>query len=100
MIGLYNRLTRGGWHIEILAQPLTCVDASNYGALLLIDIEDYLSPDEIQSIRYNFETQGLSLIIVADWYNADRLQQKKQYNMVTFQDWYPFMGGANIMTLN
>jgi membrane-bound transcription factor site-1 protease len=58
-----------GYFIEILAQPITCVDASNYGVLLLIDVEDFFSEDEIQAIRYNVEVKGLSLIVAADWYN-------------------------------
>lgn len=100
MIGLYNRLTKDGYYIEILNEPLTCFDARNYGALLMIDIEDYLSDEEISSLRYGFEQQGLTLIIVADWYNEEVLKQKKYYNIVTFEDWYPFMGGSNLLTLN
>lgn len=69
MQGLYSRLTKSGYFLEIASQPFTCIEATNYGALLLIDIEDYLSEDEIRSIRFNLETNGLSLIIVADWYN-------------------------------
>lgn len=67
---------------------------------MLIDIEDFLSEDEIQSIRYNVEVKGMSLMIVADWFNQDRLSQKKYYNLVTFEEWTPFMGGANVQTLN
>lgn len=55
--------------------------------MLLIDIEDYLSEAEIVSIRYNVEMKGLSLLIVADWYNEERLWQKKYFNIVTFEEW-------------
>ena len=37
--------------MEILNQPLTCFDAGNYKSLLLVDIEDYLSEQEIAKVR-------------------------------------------------
>jgi len=43
--------------------------ASNYKALLLVDIEDYLSETEMSKVRRDVEVEGLSLIVVADWYN-------------------------------
>ena len=42
----------------------------------------------------------MSLIVIADWYNKEKLDQKKYYNIVTFEEWSPFMGGSNIATLN
>jgi len=41
----------GGFHIEILSEPFTCFDADNYGALMVIDPEDYFSSNEIQKLR-------------------------------------------------
>lgn len=38
--------------------------------------------------------------MVGDWYNAEKLGQMSYYNMVTFEEWWPFMGGANVPTLN
>ena len=73
MQGLYNRLTKSGYFLEIMSVPFNCITAENYAALLLIDIEDFLSEDEIISIRYNIEMKGMSLMVVADWYNLDRL---------------------------
>jgi membrane-bound transcription factor site-1 protease len=42
----------------------------------------------------------LSLIVIADWFNYDRIESKKYYNIVTFEQWQPFMGGSNTPTLN
>lgn len=98
--GLYSRLIRKGFFIEILNEPLTCFSASNYKALLLIDIEDYLSETEIAKVRRDVEVEGLSLIVVADWFNKKKLHAQSFSNIVTFENWLPFMGGSNIPTLN
>jgi hypothetical protein len=36
---------------------------------MIIDPEDYFGLSEISKLREDFETKGLSLVIVADWYN-------------------------------
>ena len=67
---------------------------------MLVDIEDYLSEAEIKKVREDVETKELSLIVVADWYNKEKIQSKKYFNNNTFEDWQPFMGGANVPTIN
>ena len=66
----------------------------------MVDIEDYLSEMEITKLRVDVETRGLSLIVVADWYNSEKLSKASYPNEGTFEDWKPFMGGANVPTLN
>lgn len=83
-----------------MSKPFTCIQSQNYSALLIVDIEDFLSEDEINKIRHDIEIEGLSLIVVADWFNQEKLQSKKYFNIVTFEEWVPFMGGSNIATLN
>lgn len=67
---------------------------------MLIDIEDYLSDVEILKLREDVETKELSLIVIADWYNKEKIQSKKYFNIVTFEEWHPFMGGSNVPTIN
>ena len=51
-VQLHQRLTEyGGYFVETLTDPATCFDASNYGALLLIDPEDFFSNNEISKLR-------------------------------------------------
>ena len=97
---MYHRLSRSGYYLETLNQPLTCFQAENYKALLLVDIEDYLSKEEISKLRADIETRGLSLIVVADWYNKEKIDKTNYFNTGTFEDWKPFMGGSNVPTLN
>lgn len=67
---MHQRLVEfGGYHVEILTEPFTCFDASNYGALLIVDPEDYFSKSEILKLRRDVEQLDLSLIILADWYS-------------------------------
>lgn len=67
-------MTEGaGYYVEILADPLTCFDADNYGALLIIDPEDYFSEEEIAKVQEDIEQRGLSLIVLADWYSESIL---------------------------
>jgi len=55
-VQLHQRLTEyGKYHVEILSDPFTCFDAQNYGALLVIDPEDYFSTAEINKLREDIE---------------------------------------------
>jgi hypothetical protein len=36
---------------------------------MIIDPEDYLSQGEIIKLRQDVEYRGLSLVVIADWYN-------------------------------
>lgn len=59
------------YYVEILTNPYTCFDALNYGALLIVDIEDYLSVSEMEKLRQDIEYHGLSIVVMADWYNSE-----------------------------
>lgn len=96
----YSKLSQEGYYFEVLYQPLTCFDADNYKVLMLVDIEDYLSDTEMLKLREDIETKQLSLIVVADWYNKEKIESKKYFNIVTFEEWPLFMGGSNVPTLN
>jgi len=55
-VQMHQRLTEyGGYHIEVLSDPFTCFDAKNYGALLIVDTEDYFSEAEILKLREDVE---------------------------------------------
>ena len=79
---------------------MTCFSADNYKVLILADIEDYLSEEEILKLRVDVESKSLSLIVVADWYNKEKLEKTNYVNSNTFEYWRPFMGGANVPSLN
>jgi membrane-bound transcription factor site-1 protease len=95
---LYSFLVEKGYYIEILAQSFNCFDANNYGALLVIDPEDYFSKVEIQKIRYDVKKNGLGLVIFADWYNAKDIDKLEQFSEAENIDF--FMTGSNVPALN
>ena len=70
----YSKLSQEGYYFEVLYQPLTCFDADNYKVLMLVDTEDYLSDTEMLKLREDIETKQLSLIVVADWYNKEKIE--------------------------
>ena len=92
--GLFRRLRSRGYFVDVWHEDLSCVDLSEYGALLLVDAEDVYSQDEIKAIS------GTSLLIVADWADAALREQTRFFDDNTQVAWQPVIGGANIVSLN
>ena len=44
---LYSHLRSSGYFVEVLGNPLTCFDASQYGTLLIVDAEEEYFTEEI-----------------------------------------------------
>ena len=90
-----------GYFMEVLTESYGCFQASNYQVLLIIDPEDYFSEEkELAKLRRDVEQEGLSLVIMADWYNRDLMSRNSFFNNNTFEMWTPFMAGANVPSLN
>lgn len=70
------------------------------GTLLIVDAEEEYFPEEITKLREDIEQHGLSLIVVADWYNIEVMKKVKFYDENTRQWWMPDTGGANVPALN
>ncbi|XP_049884757.1 membrane-bound transcription factor site-1 protease [Pectinophora gossypiella] len=96
---MYRRLREHGFYLEVMGTPLTCIDTSLYGALLLVDPEDEYFPEEMAALKRAVD-DGLSLVVFADWYNASLLRHVKFYDENTRQWWIPETGGANVPALN
>ena len=70
------------------------------GTLLIVDAEEEYFPEEISKLREDVDKLGLSLIVVADWYNVEVMKKVKFYDENTRQWWMPDTGGANVPALN
>ncbi|KOB68607.1 Uncharacterized protein OBRU01_18087 [Operophtera brumata] len=81
---MYKRLREHGFYVEVMGTPLTCIDTSLYGALLLVDPEDEYFPEEMATLKKAVDN-GLSLVVFADWYNATLLRHVKFYDENTRQ---------------
>lgn len=68
-------MRRSGYYIEVLGEPYTCFNASNYGALLVIDPEEEYFAEEIKKIENDIAKYNLSIIIFADWYNVSVMKE-------------------------
>ncbi|KAM3727833.1 Membrane-bound transcription factor site-1 protease [Dirofilaria immitis] len=97
---LYQHLRSSGYYIEVLGEPLTCVDLSQYSAYLLIDPEDEFFPSERQKLYDKVNNANLNLIIFADWYNTSVIDKIRFMDENTKQWWQPETGGTNLPALN
>jgi membrane-bound transcription factor site-1 protease len=97
---LFNMLRDAGYYIEALGSPLTCFDASNYGTLLMVDLEDEYFDEEIQKLRNDVVNKGLGVAVFADWYHVDTMVKMTFFDENTRSWWTPITGGANIPALN
>ena len=70
------------------------------GTLLLIDSEEEYFPEEILKLHSDVTTQGLSLIVCADWYDLDVINRVKFFDENTRDFWEAATGGANVPALN
>lgn len=97
---MYNYLRKHDYFVEVLGSPFTCFNATQYGTLLIVDAEEEYFPEEITKLRHDVELLGLSVIIIADWYNVEVMKKVKFYDENTRQWWMPDTGGANVPALN
>lgn len=97
---MYTHLRNAGYYVEVLGEPFTCFNASNYGTLLIVDPEEEYFDSEIEKLRSDVLNWNLSVIVFADWYNASVMRKIKFYDENTRQWLMPDTGGANIPALN
>ncbi|XWS69891.1 hypothetical protein CRYUN_Cryun03dG0002600 [Craigia yunnanensis] len=97
---MFNMLRDAGYYVETLGSPLTCFDASQYGTLLLVDLEDEYFQEEIEKLRDDVINAGLGLAVFAEWYNVDTMVKMRFFDDNTRSWWTPVTGGANIPALN
>uniref|UniRef100_A0A0E0DXF0 Uncharacterized protein n=1 Tax=Oryza meridionalis TaxID=40149 RepID=A0A0E0DXF0_9ORYZ len=97
---LFNMLRDAGYYIETLGSPLTCFDASNYGTLLMVDLEDEYFSEEIQKLKDDVVHKGLGVVVFAEWYHVDTMVKMTFFDENTRSWWTPITGGANVPALN
>ncbi|XP_048321054.2 subtilisin-like protease SBT6.1 isoform X2 [Ziziphus jujuba] len=97
---MFNMLRDTGYYVETLGSPLTCFDASQYGTLLLVDLEDEYFQEEIDKLRDDVINTGLGVAVFGEWYNVDTMVKMRFFDDNTRSWWTPVTGGANIPALN
>ncbi|CAM9343883.1 unnamed protein product [Discosporangium mesarthrocarpum] len=97
---LFEKLIAAGYYIEILGSDWTCFNASQYGALLLVDSEEEFFIEEMEKLERDIRAGGLSLVVFADWFSTTIMEQVSFVDDNTRILWKPVTGGANIPALN
>uniref|UniRef100_A0A1A9WBQ1 Membrane-bound transcription factor site-1 protease n=1 Tax=Glossina brevipalpis TaxID=37001 RepID=A0A1A9WBQ1_9MUSC len=97
---MYQHLRNVGYYIEVLREPFTCFNASDYGALLIVDPEEEFFDNEVTKLQKDVFDLGLGVIVFADWYNTTVMRKITFFDENTRQWWIPDTGGANIPALN
>lgn len=97
---LYTHLRSQGYFIDTLTRDLTCFNALDYSALLLVDTEEDFSALEVEKLERDV-ISGLSLIVFADWWDPTwAVEQLRFRDDNTRRWWSPAVGGANIPSIN
>lgn len=97
---LFNFLTDMGYCVELQSAALTEFSADSFAILMIIDPEGEFSASEMAKLWDDVHERGLSLLIVADWYDEKLLQSLQYVDDNTHSIWSPITGGSNIPALN
>ena len=97
---LFDTLLSKGYFVEILSSPLTCFDASEYGALMIVDSEEEFYPEEVEKLSKDVNEKGLGLMVFADWYDLKVIDQMRFYDDNTRSWWDAVTGGAHVPAIN
>jgi membrane-bound transcription factor site-1 protease len=97
---LYRYMRKLGFYVEVLGEPWSCFNASNYAALLVVDPEEEMWEEEQRKLETDIRRNGLSLLVLADWYNVDVMKALRFDDQNTQQQWTPVTGGAHLPALN
>ena len=66
---------------------------AQYGALLMVDLEEEYYPEEIAKLEQDVK-EGLGLIVFAEWYNVDTMVKMRFFDDNTRSWWTPVTGNA------
>jgi membrane-bound transcription factor site-1 protease len=96
----YMKLQRLGYTVEVLRKPWSCFDAALYSVLVLCDLEESLGRGEVAKLEADVRYQGLSLLVIADWYDEIGLLEGAIVDDNTHSKWFPITGGSDVPAMN
>ena len=88
---LYSAMRELGYYVDILGDPFLCFDASLYGTLIIADAEENFAQEEREKLFEDIG-EGLSVIILADWYNIEIIRKNAFFDENTEKTWTPATG--------
>lgn len=99
----YRRLRLEGFYVDVLESPISCLPDSvtkSYGALLVIDTEDFFAPEEIAKVESLVREKGMGLIVASEWYNSGLMHSIRLEDDNTRSWWMPVSAGGNVPAVN
>ncbi len=75
----------------IRSPKAAAVACSQYGALLMVDLEEEYYPEEIAKLEKDVEA-GLGVIVFGEWYNVDTMVKMRFFDDNTRSWWTPITG--------
>ncbi|GJD07619.1 Subtilisin-like protease SBT6.1 [Galdieria sulphuraria] len=106
---LYQRFTSGPFDMKTFSYPWTTLEKiwneNNCSddlitALFCVDPEDWLEDEEIDAVDRLVFHHGLSLLLVAEWFNEETMNDLRYWDASTSRWWSPVVGGANMQGIN
>eukprot|EP01084_Bolivina_argentea_P145010 254291_1 len=97
---LYDFIKDKGYFIEILRSDYSCINSTLYSTLIIVDSEDKFHISELKKLQYDILNNELSIIIFADWYNQNLMNDVRFFDDNTRSLWDALTGGANIVAIN
>ena len=91
-IDVFHTLRSKGYYLEILRGTFECYDARNYGILMIVDPEETYSPEEIYKLENDVMIHGLSVVVLADWYDTSIMAKNSFRNKLNGQELKPLTG--------
>jgi len=91
-----NLLAIHAMDIFLLQRPLFSACALQYGALLMVDMEEEYYPEEVAKLEQDVK-DGLGLIVFAEWYNVDTMVKMKFFDDNTRSWWTPVTGDQRLL---
>jgi hypothetical protein len=82
----------------VLHHTFACIDGSKYLAYVLVDPEAIYSDYEITKIKYDVEELGVSLWVLADWFDERLGEAIYDHNAEAMTD--PVSSGSELSSLN
>lgn len=68
------------------------VCSSSYGTLLVVDTEEEFFPAEVAKLQDDVMKEGLSVLVLADWYNVGVIDKARFFDVSTRSWWTPVTG--------
>lgn len=70
-----------------------CISPLQYGAVMIVDPEEEVYPEEVAKLAADVRQRGLGLLVFGEWYNVDVQAKMRFFDDNTRSWWTPITGG-------